>query len=72
MQDAFLFLKAHCVPPKPDDRDNAVLWWQQAAHDADRIACDKWHGHRLADHVLIAILNYLEEKSKEGKNAQSL
>ena len=65
MQDAFLFLKAHCVPPPNNGSEASLAWWMQTATDADELVETKWKNHSLILNVMVGILTYLGEKAKE-------
>lgn len=62
MRHAFIFLKTHCNPPANSD-DKAIEWWTQSYREMGAVS-SAWNNHPLAIHVLIALMNYIEEKAR--------
>lgn len=62
-REIYQYFASHCCPPANQDED-AVDWWTEAAKDV--CALDhKWKDYPLMRGLLLAIYEYLEQKSKE-------
>ena len=67
MRDMFCFLRDHNDPPR-NGTDGAPDWWLKAVKDMGSLD-EKWRNHPLAQVVLMALFEYLEQKAKaEGDN----
>lgn len=68
MRQVYHFLDHHCNPPMNSD-ENAGDWWCHTVQDANEMY-NAWKYdpdvHPLMSELLMAILNYIEQKAKRA------
>lgn len=65
-REAYQYFRAHAAPPPSTDVEGAVEWWLEASAAVGQLAA-RWGNHPLMNGLLMAILEYLEAKTKEAQ-----
>lgn len=64
-KDLWQFIKKHYYPPNDPD----APFWKDVLHEAEELVIGKYNNDRLAQLLILAFLDYIEEKEKN--NGQS-
>ena len=64
MKDIYYFLRDHCDPP-PINTDGCEEFWLKAGQDLVDLVGRKWDNHPLAKKLGLALIVYIENKSKD-------
>ena len=67
MADMFFFLRDHNDPPAVGT-DACIVFWEKAAEDIGELVGKKWNNHPLAMKLGLALIVYIEDKSKGDVN----
>ena len=68
MADLFYYLRDHDNPPTIHD-PGCEEFWRKAGEDLIALISGKWHEHPLAKKLGLALIVYIEDKSKGGADS---